>query len=77
MALPGTGKCHHCEEYGHWYSSCPLLTPPASKAEHDARFSRVMERFHEWTITADGKQRVIKKENEMWETVKKQMTGAK
>lgn len=60
-------ECFHCEEPGHWQNACPLLVPPADKAEHEARFAAVMERFFARTITLAGKRRVIETENRMWQ----------
>lgn len=73
MTVPVLSGCFHCEEYGHWESNCPLLIPPKDKNEHEARFKRVMERFHNYQITPHGKRRVIEKENAMWNKVKKEL----
>jgi hypothetical protein len=64
-ASPVLSGCFHCEEYGHRIDSCPLLIPPADKAEHEQRFATVMERFYAGHITPHGKRRVIEKENVM------------
>ena len=63
--------CFHCEDPNHWESSCPLLKPPKDKDEHNARFERVMERFFANEISPHAKQRVIAKENAMWDKVRK------
>lgn len=65
--------CHHCEEVGHWVQECPLLTVPASKAEHEARFQRVMERFFAGEITPHAKRRVIETENRLEAQRQKEM----
>ena len=68
----GYAPCFHCEEPGHWADTCPLLIPPATKAEHEQRFNRVMERFHEGRISPHGKRRVIEKENSLWKAKQKE-----
>lgn len=75
MVQPNSGKCFHCLETGHWTKDCLLLIAPKNKAEHDERFNRVMERFFNWEITAHDKQRMIAKENELWNP--KQKAGAR
>lgn len=69
----GYAQCYHCEEYGHWADSCPLLIPPADKAEHERRFTEVMERFYEGKISPHGKRRVIEKENTLWTKRQKEL----
>jgi hypothetical protein len=76
MTVPFFGGCFHCEEKDHWAEHCPLLVPPAGKAEHEQRFKRVMERFWNHEITPHGKRRVIETENRMWEKKKKEMEKA-
>jgi hypothetical protein len=70
-ANPVLSGCFHCEEYGHRISECPLLIPPADKAEHEQRFATVMERFWNKQITPHGKRRVITEENRLWADVRK------
>ena len=65
--------CYHCEDKTHWVDECPLLIPPASKAEHEQRFETVMERFWNKQITPHGKRRVIEKENTLWKERQKEM----
>lgn len=65
--------CFHCEEKDHWAENCPLLAPPADKAEHEARFAAVMERFWNNDITPHAKRRVIEKENALWKQRQKEM----
>jgi hypothetical protein len=73
MISPVLSGCFHCEEYGHRIAECHWLIPPADKAEHEQRFTAVMERFYAGTITPHGKRRVIEKENEMWAEVQRKV----
>jgi hypothetical protein len=65
--------CYHCEDKTHWVEECPLLVPPADKAEHEQRFATVMERFHAGHITPHGKRRVITEENRQWADVQRKV----
>lgn len=67
MVLPNTGKCHHCDEEDHWKDNCPWLLPPEDKADHDRRFAQIMRRWNETEMSPLVKQRMIKKENELWQ----------
>lgn len=73
MTVPLFSGCFHCEEKDHWAENCPLLVPPADKAEHEKRFSQVMERFFDHKITPHGKRRVIEKENALWKERQKEL----
>lgn len=73
MALPGTGKCHHCELPGHWLTDCPLLKPPDGRKEHDARIAEFTRRFVELEIGPVAKKRMIEKENSMEAKRKREM----
>ena len=66
-------ECFHCEEWGHWANECPLLIPPADKAEHERRFNRIMERFYDNQISPQGKRRVIETENRLWTKKQKEL----
>ena len=73
--LPNTGNCFRCGEPGHWADHCPLAIPATTKAEHEARIARLVERFWNWEITAHEKQKLIREENAMWNS--KKPTGAR
>lgn len=63
--MTGYASCYHCEAAGHWQDTCPLLTPPATKAEHERRFTDIMDRFHKGQISPHAKRRVIETENRL------------
>ena len=65
--------CFHCEAFDHRVAECPLLIPPADKAEHEQRFATVMERFYAGQITPHGKRRVIETENRLWADVQRKV----
>jgi hypothetical protein len=73
VTSPVLSGCFHCEEYGHRIADCPLLIPPADKADHEQRFASVMERFYAGQITPHGKRRVIKTENRLWAAEQKKV----
>lgn len=60
------GNCFRCREPGHIAAECGELIPAASKAEHEARIARYVQRWWDGDITAWQKQQAIRTENEMW-----------
>ena len=66
MAIPGIGGCFRCRGRDHWADNCPELTPPASKAEYDARLSKYMEWKWECRVTLSEGRALIENLNKMW-----------
>lgn len=78
MVLQNSGNCFRCDEPGHWADHCPLGIPATSRAEHEARIARILQRWEDWEttgMTTSLKQRLIAEENTMWNGKKK--TGAR
>jgi hypothetical protein len=74
--LIGDGNCFRCGEPGHWADHCDWLTIAETRADHQARIDRIVERWINGEIrTAREKQGLIKAENELWNNREK--TGAR
>lgn len=72
---PNSGNCFTCGTAGHWVQHCPLNNPATSKAEHEGRIARFVDRWINGEIAAYQKQNLIKAENELWNSSRK--TGAR
>jgi hypothetical protein len=66
MAVPNLDPCWHCRETGHWIKACPLLRRAANIIEHRNRIDEIVQRFLNGEIWAYDKTRLIKKENDLW-----------
>lgn len=72
------GNCFKCGEPGHWIDHCGWLTVAATRAEHENRLARILQRWHDWEttgMTTREKQRLIREENELWN--RREKTGAR
>jgi hypothetical protein len=65
--------CFHCESTEHWRENCPLLVPPADKADHQQRITEYKRMFDYEEIGPLLKQRLITEENRMWTRKQKEM----
>lgn len=65
--------CRHCHLPGHWADTCPLLVAAESRKEHMDRITEFARRFTEGEIGQAEKQRMIRKENELWKAKQKEM----
>lgn len=63
--------CFHCEEYDHRIARCPLLTPPDSRREHEARIAEYKRQFDYEEIGPQLKTRLIETENRLWADVQR------
>ena len=76
MVIANDGDCFKCGLPGHWAAHCPLNYPAATRAEHEARIARIVERWDRgFGITTHQKMTLIKQENELWNNREK--TGAR
>lgn len=73
MTTPNSLTCYHCGAPGHWKDTCQLLRPPAVKGVHDARIAAAVRRFTSLQIGPVTKQRIIRKEKELWRKRQKEM----
>lgn len=74
--LPNDGNCFRCGQPGHWADHCDWLIPATSRAGHQARIDRTVERWISGEIrTTREKQALIRAENELWNS--RQKTGAR
>ena len=75
MVMVNSGNCFRCGKPGHWAQNCPDGIPATTRAEHEGRIARIVERWIDGDIrTAHEKRRLIEEENAMWNSVK---TGAR
>ena len=76
MAIPGVGRCFHCNDPTHWAEACWTQKPPTSRDHHESR----LVLYRNWSteglpermprITPQQRAALIKNETRMWNDVK-------